>query len=108
MSTYRIHRLRSHLRQSFRYAPHVSGAANVKPRDYVPADTVEAHTPYAAFFALRSTEAPLEPGDLLESESGDLRIFKFVGFEEARWMLPEPKSEAAPREPEPSAAGVHD
>jgi len=93
MVTYRIHRLRAHLRQGFRYAPHVSGAANVKPRDYAPAETVEAVTPYAAYFALRDTEAPLELGDMLESETGELRIFKFVGFEEARWIVPEPKPE---------------
>jgi hypothetical protein len=100
MAIYRIHRLRNHLRQSFRYAPHVSGAADVRPRDYSPAntpdDTVDAATPYAAYFATRETTAPLEPGDLLESETGELRIFKFVGFEEARWILPEPKPEPSP------------
>jgi hypothetical protein len=114
MATYRIHRLRNHLRQSFRYAPHVSGAANVKPRDYVPPVNaegeltagafVEAATPYAAYFVLRGTENPLEPGDLLESETGDLRIFKFVGFEEARWVVPEPKTETAAVEAEPPVA----
>lgn len=88
---YRVHRLKDHLRQSFRYAPHVSGTANVKPRDYSPGETVEASSPYAAYFAMRGAETPLEPGDLLESESGELRIFKFVGFEEARWVPPEPK-----------------
>jgi hypothetical protein len=91
MPSYRVHRLRDHLRQGFRYAPHVSGAANVKPRDYLAAETVEAASPYAAYFVMRGEEKPLEPGDLLETESGDLRIFKFVGFEEARWLLPEPK-----------------
>ena len=88
MPSYKIHRLKDHLRQYFRHAPHVSGAASVKPRDYTPGETVEARTPYAAYFDLRGTDSPLEPGDLLESESGDLRIFKFVGFEEARWVLP--------------------
>lgn len=100
MATYRIHRLRGHLRQAFRYAPHVSGAANVKPRDYSPAETVQAATPYAAYFAMRGTEAPLEPGDLLESENGELRIFKFVGFEEARWVVPERKPETTGEEAE--------
>ena len=95
MPCYRVHRLRSHLRQSFRHAPHVSGAADVKPRDYVPGDTVEAPSPYSAYFVLRGSEIPLEPGDLLETGSGELRIFKFVGFEEARWVLPEPKPEPA-------------
>jgi hypothetical protein len=93
MPSYKIHRLRDHLRQYFRNAPHVSGAATVKPRDYVPGDAVEAKSPYAAFFELRAAAVPLEPGDLLESEAGELRIFKFVGFEEARWVLPEVKAE---------------
>jgi hypothetical protein len=87
---YRIHRLKSHLRQQFRYAPHVSGPATVKPRDYEPGGTVEAATPYAAYFALRETPEALEVGDLLEA-GGTLRILKFVGFEEARWALPEDK-----------------
>jgi hypothetical protein len=100
MQTYRIHRLREHLRNQVRFAPHVSGTATVKPRDYQPPasgeDSVEAETPYAAFFALRDSAAPLEVGDLLESAAdGALRIFKFVGFEEAQWALPEPKVVAA-------------
>ena len=100
MQTYRIHRLKEHLRNQVRFAPHVSGTATVKPRDYQPPatdeDLVEAETPYAAFFALRDTAAPLEVGDLLESAAdGSLRIFKFVGFEEAQWALPEPKPVAA-------------
>jgi hypothetical protein len=100
MQTYRIHRLREHLRNQVRFAPHVSGTATVKPRDYQPAvtgeDLVEAETLYAAFFALRDTARPLEVGDLLESATdASLRIFKFVGFEEAQWALPEPKAVVA-------------
>ena len=96
MPSYRIHRLRSHLRQQFRSAPHVSGSANVKPRDYVlkePAESIDAVSPYAAFFALRESGAALEVGDLLEAEGGSLRIFKYVGFEEAQWVVPEAKPE---------------
>lgn len=95
MPSYRIHYLKDHLRQSFRHTAHVSGAANVKPRDYAPGETVEARTPYAAYFELRGSARPIAPGDLLESESGDLRICKFIGFEEARWVLPESKTESA-------------
>ena len=93
MPSYRIHHLRDHLRQSFRSAPHVSGAANVKPRDYVPAESIDAKSHYAAYFDLRASANPIQPGDLLESETGELRIFKFIGFEEARWVLPEQKPE---------------
>lgn len=100
MPSYRIHHLKDHLRAAFRSAPHVSGTAEVKPRDYTPGDRIEAASPYAAFFALRdhgerSQEKPdlesrLEVGDLLEAEDGSLRICKFVGFEEARWFVSEP------------------
>lgn len=108
MPTYRIHRLRDHLRQQVRLAPHVSGTAIVKTRDYRMADpqqlragdTVDAPTPYGAFFALRDSVAPLEVGDLLEAPDGSLRIFKFVGFEEAQWVIAEAKP-AAPNPPLP-------
>ena len=96
MPSYRIHHLKDHLRQSFRHAPHVSGAATVKPRDYAPGEMVDAKSPYAAYFELRASSTPIEPGDLLESETGELRIFKFIGFEEARWVLPESKFESSP------------
>jgi hypothetical protein len=90
MPSYRIHRLKDHLRQQFRFAPHVSGEAMVKPRDYEAGEMVAAPTPYSAFFSMRGTERPLEIGDLLESEDGSLRICKFVGFEAAQWYVPEP------------------
>lgn len=89
MPSFRIHRLKDHLRPAFRSAPHVSGAAVVKPRDYEPGDWIEAASPYAAYFALRHLANPIEVGDLLESETGGLRICKFVGFEEAAWLQPE-------------------
>jgi len=104
MPSYRVHRLKPHLRQPFRHAPHVSGAANVKPRDYSPGEGVEAPTPYAAYFVMRGAETPLEPGDLLETENGELRIFKFVGFEEARWVLPEAKPDGSAAESAPQNA----
>src|SRR5712675_1517947 len=98
MSLFRIHRLKDHVRQNFRFAPHLSGTASVKPRDYEAADledaVIEASSPYAAFFALREAPRPIQIGDVLESEDGSLRIFKFVGIEDAQWVLPELKPEA--------------
>ena len=98
MPSFRIHRLKEHLRQNFRSAPHVPGTASVKPRDYEVVEEgaeemVEASSPYAAFFALREAAKPIQVGDLLESADGTLRIFKFVGIEEAQWALPEVKPE---------------
>ncbi len=77
-------------RQQFRWAPHVSGSANVKPRDYEPGEQVEALNEYDAWRLLRESNQPLAVGDLLESDDGRLRICKYVGFEPAQWVLPEP------------------
>jgi hypothetical protein len=89
MPLFRIHRMKDHPRQQFRWAPHVSGIANVKPKDYEPSCEVEAENEYAAWAILRNSEMPLQVGDLLEVAGGGLRICKYVGFEEARWLIPE-------------------
>ena len=96
MPSFRIHRLRSHLRQQFRYGPHVRGAASVKPRDYEAGGSLEASSHYAAFFALRQAGTPLDVGDLLENPRGGLSIFKYVGFEDAQWAVPEGKPAGTP------------
>jgi hypothetical protein len=76
-------------RQQFRWAPHVSGVANVKPKDYEPSGEVDAENEYAAWALLRDSETPLSVGDILELPAGQLRICKYVGFDEARWFVPE-------------------
>lgn len=92
MPHYRIHRMKDHARQNFRWAAHTAGLAQVKPRDYeVPELLVEAQSAYGAWARLMQSDQPLEVGDLLEDDLGQLRIFKYVGFEEARWVLPEVK-----------------
>jgi hypothetical protein len=88
-------------RQQFRWAPHVSGIANVRLKDYEPAGAVEAENEYAAWALLRNSERPLGVGDILETAAGDLRICKYVGFEAARWFIPEPHPNAAPPAPAP-------
>jgi hypothetical protein len=100
MPTYRVYRMKDAPRQQFRWAPHVSGAASVKLKDYEPDGEVQAESEYDAWSRLRASEHPLAVGDLLESESG-LRICKYVGFESASWWIPEVK--AAPLEPEQPA-----
>jgi hypothetical protein len=89
MAEFRIHRLREHLRPQFQSAPHTSGTTTVKPRDYREDGAVEATGAYAAWASLRQSERALNVGDLLESGEGQLYICKYVGFEEARWTLPE-------------------
>ena len=102
MPAYQIHRMKDHHRQQFRWAPHTSGTTVVKPKDYEPGTMVEAASPYAAWLMLRESEQALEVGDLLESAEGELRIYKYIGFEEARWFVPEPATPSG----EPAAAPV--
>jgi hypothetical protein len=86
--------MKDHPRQQFRWAPHVGGTASVKPKDYEQRGQVEAQHEYDAWKTLRDSGEALQVGDLLESESGQLRICKYVGFEPAEWLLPEPKHAA--------------
>ncbi len=70
----------------------------VKSKDYDPGAKVDASSPYAAWMALRESGDALQVGDLLELENGELRIFKYIGFEEARWYVlePAPAADAPP------------
>lgn len=106
MPRFRIHRMKDNPRQQFRWAPHVSGTANARPKDYEPAGEVEAENEYAAWALLRGSDAPLIVGDLLELDGGQLRICKYVGFEEARWVIPDaPRAEVSmPETPVPEMA----
>jgi hypothetical protein len=99
MPAYQIHRLKEGQRQQFRWAPHTSGVTIAKPKEYEAASTVEADSPYAAWIALRESEQALLVGDILEAPGGELRIYKYVGFEEARWLVPE-SAPTAPTVPE--------
>lgn len=101
MPIYRIHRMKEAPRQQFRWAPHVAGAASIKPKDYEPDGEIQADSEYDAWSRLRASEHPLAVGDLLEAEGGALRICKYVGFESASWIIPDVKSapQAAPDQP---------
>lgn len=94
MPAYRIHRLKDAPRQQFRWAPHTPGVTIVKLKDYEPGEVAEAGTPYALWLALRESENAIAVGDLIEvlreDGAGELRILKYIGFEEARWYVPEP------------------
>jgi hypothetical protein len=96
MPVYRIHRTRDHVRQHFRNSAQTLGAGNIKPRDYVAEDGVrEASSPYAVWQELLSTDRRIDIGDVLESDAGLLYICKYVGFEEARWVVPQSSDAAA-------------
>jgi hypothetical protein len=105
MPNYRVFRMKDSPRQQFRWAPHVSGPANAKPKDFEPSGEVEALHEYDAWRILRDAGTPLAVGDLLESADGQLRICKYVGFEPAQWVLPEPKL-AIPAESESTSPSL--
>src|SRR5580658_3260434 len=73
MPMYRVYRMKDVQRQQFRWAPHVAGAAGVKARDYEPEGEVQAESEYDAWSRLRTSARPLAVGDLLESDTGQLR-----------------------------------
>ena len=104
MPLYRIYRMKDSPRQQFRWAPHVSGCASLKPKDYDQRGQIEALHEYDAWRRLRESGEALEVGDLLESEDARLRICKYVGFEPAEWILPEPKHPADVPLPGPEPA----
>jgi hypothetical protein len=107
MPEYKVFRLKDTLRQQFRWAPHLSGVTAVKPKDYEESFTVEAESPYAAWHSVRGTEQELRVGDLLGAGESELRILKYIGFEEARWVIPEPKHpHGSPEMPPPGTEGV--
>ena len=104
MPSFRVHRLRDALYQQFRWAPHTTGAGQVRPKDYTQTGTVEAPSAYAAWTSLKDSDSALRVGDLLEDESGRLSIYKYVGFEEAQWLIPEAKPVPEPAQAGPAAA----
>jgi hypothetical protein len=106
MPSYRIYRMKQASREHFRWAPHVSGAAAVKRKDYEEDVQVDAASDYALWHEMRGSARPLDIGDLLETDTGALRICKYIGFEAAEWVLP-PEQPGAPAEAvQPPEAGV--
>jgi hypothetical protein len=93
MLAYQIHRLKETQRQQFRWAPHTPGVTIVKLKDYEAGPVIKAASPYALWLELRESDNAIAVGDLIEVVGdlpGELRILKYIGFEEARWYVPEP------------------
>jgi hypothetical protein len=86
------------MKEQFRWAPHTGGTAVVKLKDYEVSGEAEAVTPYALWSRMKTQGNDLRPGDVLvtvkeDGMPGDLQIFKYIGFEPAKWWMPEPKPE---------------
>lgn len=88
MPVFRLHRIKENPREQFRWSAHAAGATLAKPRDYEPGEEFTAASSYALWETLRETPAALRLGDILEGPDGSLRIYKYVGFEEAQWQVP--------------------
>jgi hypothetical protein len=104
MPHYRVHRMKDAPRENFRWAPHIGGAAVLRARDYDAAEEMEAGNPYELWKTMADRGHSLHPGDVLErldlenssiEISGPLQITKYVGFEPARWFVPEPKPDSS-------------
>ena len=92
MPVYRIFRMKDYERQKFRWAPHTSGATMVKPIHFEERGSVDAPNVYTAWAHMKESDQPLDIGDLLAGPNDELRILKYVGFEQAQWIIPEVKS----------------
>jgi hypothetical protein len=107
MARYRIHRIRESMKEPFRWQAHTGGAATVKPKDYEIDAEFEATTPYALWTNMKAAGKGLCPGDVLEmvredGTQGDLQVFKYIGFEPAKWWIAEPKPEFKGKVDEPA------
>lgn len=96
MPTYRVFRMKEQARLSFRAAPHTSGETAVKLKDYAEAESIESANAYEAWEQMRATGLPLQVGDILENELGGIVICKYIGFDDAKWVVPEAKPGADP------------
>jgi len=92
VARYRLHQLKDGLRAQFRNATPKPGPLELHRRDYTPGQEIEAASPYAAWKWSRdeSGAEPIQVGDVLEAESGELLLCRYAGFEEARWRAPAP------------------
>jgi hypothetical protein len=99
MPVFRIYRMKDAPRQQFRWAPHLSGCAALKLKDYEQRGEIEALHEYAAWRELRERGDALQVGDLLENPNGQLRICKYVGFEPAEWVVPAPADSGSANAP---------
>jgi len=86
------------MKEPFRWQAHTGGTATVKPKDYEVQGEFDAPTPYALWSKMKADGKDLCPGDVLETvkedgTQGELQIFKYIGFEPAKWWIAEPKPE---------------
>ncbi len=117
MPRYRIHRMKEVPRESFRWAAHTGGLAEVRPKDYAFEEEIEAHSPYQVWKLMAEQGRVLYPGDLLEICATEtdpqqtppaMWIAKYIGFEPAQWWVPDikPVTATGPEEQETSSSPI--
>ena len=105
---FRVYRMKTAARETFRWSAHTCGHAVVKRNEYDAAEELQASSEYDAWKKLNEIGSRLFPGDVLEKESDhiaevDLKIVKYIGFEPASWWIPLPKTNSL-QENEPNSA----
>ena len=68
MPIYRIFRMKDSPRQQFRWAPHVSGSATARPKDFEQRGQVEAQNEYDAWRRLRESKERMTTQELVFSK----------------------------------------
>lgn len=112
---YRVYRIKESQKEAFRWSAHMGGLALVKAKDYEPGGELESQSPYSLWKELQAPSSasagiqrPLAPGDLLEligdDGPGQLLITKYIGFEPAQFVIPEPKVAGSSNTPFASAS----
>lgn len=91
MPRYRMHYLKDSALRAFRESPPSDKPYTLRMRDYEARGEIEASSPYTAWKLLQREEPhPQYPrkfgvGDVLETESSELLLLNFWGFDSAQW-----------------------
>lgn len=103
MPRYRIFYLKDSVARTFREAGPKPQPYLLRRHDYEQGSEIEASNPYEAWKRSQGQQAEgpedrrMDVGDALESESSELLIMNFWGFDEARWEgAEEPARAGAP------------
>ena len=114
MARYRIFYLKDSYVTARRESPPKPKGASLQPRHYEDLGEMEAESPYDVWERLQGEEAErrgirkLGVGDAIETESPEVLICNFWGFDRAQWhsaeTLPETAADSASRSNAPQEA----
>jgi hypothetical protein len=96
MPCYRLFFLRDRYVSSYREGPPHTKPYQLRIRDYEEGGEAKAATPYAAWKSLRNhsdARRSFGVGDALESDTGELLVLNYWGFDVAHWQTETDSSE---------------